>query len=118
MKKRQLSSAYNSNSEFTACGISFTYKRKRRGQGLILEEHHRSALVQCSTNSSDSRTPGPASFSQCVIILFSEYSVREKKRRVREKSGNLTGCLKKLLGCNLTISVSAKVLSKKPWKIL
>ena len=31
MKKRQVSSAYDSNSEFTTCGISFTHKRKRRG---------------------------------------------------------------------------------------
>ena len=44
--------------------------------------------------------------------------IKEKKMRVREKvpgrplrkSGNLTGCLKKLFGCKLMISVSAKVL--------
>ena len=42
MKKKQVSSAYDSNSELTACGISFTCKKKRRGGGgLTLEEHHK-----------------------------------------------------------------------------
>ena len=58
----------------------------------------------------DLKTPGPASFSKCVINYFQNALLERKKRRVREKSGNLTDCLKKLLDCNLMISVSAEVL--------
>ena len=33
---RQVSFAYNNNSELTACGISFTYRRKSRGPKIEL----------------------------------------------------------------------------------
>ena len=32
----------------------------------------------------DLRTPGPSLFSKCVIILFSECSIREKKESQRK----------------------------------
>ena len=57
----------------------------------------------------DSRIPGRASFSKYIIKLF-QNALLKKKGRVREKSGNLTGCLNKIIGCNLLISISAKVL--------
>ena len=38
---RQVSSAYNNNSELTARGISFTYKRKVEDPELSLEECHK-----------------------------------------------------------------------------
>ena len=50
-------------------------------------------------------------FSPTALASRVQNALLDKKRGEPEKSqGNLTGCLKKLLGCNLMISVSAKVL--------
>ena len=38
---RQVSFAYNNNSELTACGISFTHRRKIGDSRLSLEVHHK-----------------------------------------------------------------------------
>ena len=45
-----------------------------------------------------------------MLEIRKKTRVRKVPGRPLRKSGNLTGSLKKLLGCNLMISVSAKVL--------
>ena len=60
-----MSSAYNNNSEFTACGMSFTYKRKSNGP----IEKAKKMIESC-------------------VLLESDEGYKEAKKLLAERFGN------------------------------